>query len=87
MNILPCTDHLINNIVTSLLPADASLREQHLLRETLNGLVRLAKSEQMMEVKNNVRHLTGKLAEQTARTRLRSECSSVQGGGQQQFGF
>jgi hypothetical protein len=38
--------------------AAASARERHLYRESLHALVRLAKSELMMEMKANVRKLT-----------------------------
>ncbi|WP_147383854.1 hypothetical protein [Noviherbaspirillum sedimenti] len=38
---------------------NANLRQKHIFEQTLHALVRLAKSEQMMEIKANVRKLTG----------------------------
>lgn len=87
MNTLPRTEKLINDLVISMLPPESTLREQYVLREALNSLVRLAKSEQMMEVKNNVRRLTGSFAEQASRGRLRTGSIVVAGEGQQQFEF
>ncbi len=40
---------------------NANLREKHVFEQNLHCLVRLAKSEQMMELKANVRKLTGPL--------------------------
>ena len=40
---------------------NANLREKHVFEQNLQCLVRLAKSEQMMELKANVRKLTGPL--------------------------
>ena len=85
MKIESSTDQIISDLVTTLLPQGSSLREKHLLRETLNSLVRLAKSEQVVEMKNNVRRLTGPLVEQMARTRLRA--TGLDKGWQQQFEF
>jgi hypothetical protein len=87
MNTLPRTDQLINDLVAGLLPQESTLREKHVLREALTSLVRLAKSEQMMEVKNNVRRLTGPFTEQTYRARARSGSLPLKGAGQQQFEF
>jgi hypothetical protein len=86
MNILPRTDQLINDLVAGILPQESTLREKHVLREALKSLVRLAKSEQMMEVKNNVRRLTGPITEQTCHPRTRA-ILSPKGGLQQQFEF
>ena len=87
MNTLPRTDQLINDLVAGLLPQESTLREKHVLREALTSLVRLAKSEQMMEVKNNVHRLTGTFTEQTYRARARTGSLLLKGTRQQQFEF
>lgn len=51
------TDAMIDAMMSN--HADMSPREQHLLRQSLASLVRLAKSEQMLEIRTNVRTLTG----------------------------
>lgn len=81
------TDQVVSDLVSSLLPEDSTLRQQHVLREALNSLVRLAKSEQMVEVRTNVRRLTGTLTESAARNRSRVSGSAANGFGQQQFEF
>lgn len=87
MKIDSCTDKVVSDLVATLLPLESSIREKHVLREALNSLVRLAKSEQLLEVKNNVRRLTGPLTEPTSRLRLRSVSTSTANGWQQQFEF
>lgn len=82
-----CTDQVVSQLVANLLPSAASLRDKHLLRETLNSLVRLAKSEQILEMKNNIRHLTGLLAAGSTRARFRSPFMRSALGNQQQFEF
>jgi len=52
-------DTVIENLIDATLGGEAEIRSQHLLREALRGLVRLAKSEQMLEIKTNVYKLTG----------------------------
>lgn len=81
------TDQVVSDLVASLLPPDSSVREKHIVREALRGLVRLAKSEQMVEMKNNVRRLTGSLTDSVARARARSMGSTCDGYGQQHFEF
>ena len=87
MKIETSTDHLIRELVTNLLPTTSSVREKHLLREALNSLVRLAKSEQILEMKSNIRRLTGPLPATSTRSRFRASF----GGGhelcQQKFEF
>jgi hypothetical protein len=52
-------DMVIENLIDATLGGEAEVRSRHLLREALRGLVRLAKSEQMLEIKTNVYKLTG----------------------------
>jgi hypothetical protein len=87
MNTLPRTDQLINDLVAGMLPQESTLREKHVLREALTSLVRLAKSEQMMEVKNNARRLTGTIGTHTYRLRARTGILSPKVRAQQQFEF
>lgn len=86
MKLHTCTDQVVSDLIVSLLPQDCSMRQQHLLREALNSLVRLAKSEQMLEMKNNVRRLTGPVIDPAARGRVRHDGAAANGW-QQQFEF
>jgi len=54
-------DTVIENLIDASLGGEAEVRSRHVLREALRGLVRLAKSEQMLEIKTNVYKLTGTL--------------------------
>lgn len=86
MNLHTCTDQVVSDLISSLLPQDSSARQKHVLREALTSLVRLAKSEQMLEMKNNVRLLTGPMVEQVARGRSRSD-GAAPDDWQQKFEF
>ncbi|MCG2585733.1 hypothetical protein [Massilia sp. TS11] len=47
-------------VIEALVTADShDLRRQHVLRQALHGLVRQAKSEQMLEVRKHAARLTG----------------------------
>lgn len=65
------TDDVIENLVATML-SQASARERHLFRENLRVLVRLAKSEQVVEIKSNVRRLAGALEAHNARRRAKA---------------
>lgn len=52
------TDALISELVDAH-SARMNMREKYLLRESLYGLVRVARSELMMEIKTNALKLTG----------------------------
>lgn len=52
------TDRAIVEMMGTGIAKNMDARERYLFRESLHNLVRLAKSEQMMELKNNVRRLT-----------------------------
>lgn len=52
-------DTVIENLIDASLSGDADVRARHVMREALRGLVRLAKSEQMLEIKTNVTRLIG----------------------------
>lgn len=52
------TETAIEQLVTAFSGANATAREKHICREALRSLVRLAKSEQMLELKMDVDKLT-----------------------------
>jgi hypothetical protein len=58
---------VIENIVDATLGKEAMAREKHVFRESLRNLVRLAKSEQMLEIKENAKKLTGKITASASR--------------------
>lgn len=56
------TSHdMVKSLVDAYSAQNTSLRQKHVFEQTLLALVRLAKSEQFMEIKANVRKLTGPL--------------------------
>ncbi len=61
------TETVIEELVTATYGEDASIRDKHVYREALRGLVRLAKSEQLHEMKANVDKLAGANVARTAR--------------------
>lgn len=66
------TDQVIEDIVEATLGEDASAREKHVLRQSLYGLVRLSKAEQVADIKANVKRLAGALEVQSARRRAKA---------------
>jgi hypothetical protein len=53
------TDTVIEEMVAAAYGNTVSERQKHLYREALHALVRLAKAEQMRDMRCNVRKLTG----------------------------
>jgi len=54
------TSHaIVQSLIDAFAAQNSGLRQQHVYAQTLHALVRLAKSEQVMEIKANVRKLTG----------------------------
>jgi hypothetical protein len=53
------TDVIIEKLVVATCRDTTTSREKHIYREALRGLVRFAKSEQMLEMKANVDRLSG----------------------------
>lgn len=66
------TNAVIESLLTAILSEDAPSREKHIFRENLRCLVRLAKAEQVVEIKTNVRRLAGALEAQSARRRAKA---------------
>lgn len=53
------TEQMIADLMHSSFGEELGAREKYLFREALYSLVRLAKAEQMLEIKTNVHKLTG----------------------------
>ena len=71
------TDLAIHELVEAASGRGMSMRERHLLKESLRNLVRLAKSELLVEMKSNVSRLTGISAQSTRRARAAAaRCNS-----------
>lgn len=66
------TEGAIEVLVAANCGENANTREAHVYREALYGLVRLAKSEHMAELKNSVDKLTGASLMRTARRRTKN---------------
>jgi hypothetical protein len=86
------TDDVIENLIIATLGETASARQRHIYRENLRGLVRLAKSEKVAEIKANVQRVTGLLDAHSARRRAKAVliAQRIPGFGdhlQQQFEF
>ncbi|HVK93542.1 MAG TPA: hypothetical protein VM571_02310 [Noviherbaspirillum sp.] len=86
------TDCLIEDLIVATLGEDASARERHIHRESLHALVRLAKAEQLADIKANVKRLTGVLDAQSARRHTKAlllahRLSNTFDGAQRQFEF
>jgi hypothetical protein len=86
------TDSVIESLIAATLGDDATSRQRHIFRENLRGLVRLAKAEQVVEIKANVRRLAGALETHSARRRAKAVLMAQRLPGlldqaQQQFEF
>jgi hypothetical protein len=66
------TNSVIEDLIAATLSHDASARERHIFRENLRNLVRLAKVEQIVEIKDNVKKLAGAIEAHTARRRAKA---------------
>jgi hypothetical protein len=61
------TETAIDDLVAATCGENATAREKHVCREALRGLVRLARSEHLCEMKANVEKLTGAAVARAAR--------------------
>ena len=68
----PSTEQVITDLIDTLYGRDLTVREKYAFRESLRGLVRLAKSEQMLEMKANVKKLTG-VTSPTVQRRIKAD--------------
>jgi hypothetical protein len=62
----------IEDLVAANCGETATARQKHIYREALRGLVRLAKAEQLREMKTSVDRLTGAIAARAARRQTRA---------------
>ncbi len=82
MNARPSTEEAVAEFLSAHYCSALSERERHVYRQALHALVRLAKSELMMEMRANVKKLTG-VAPKRPRERSRHAAAPRQ----QQFEF
>ena len=66
------SQQIIEDLIAATLGENATAREKHVLRESLRSLVRLAKVEQVMDIKASVQRLAGVLESQAARRRAKA---------------
>lgn len=57
MDINDSIHSIVEELISATYGTDISAREKHVFREALLGLVRLAKAEQMYEVRNDINKL------------------------------
>jgi hypothetical protein len=86
------TDDVIESLIVATLGEQPNARQRHMYRESLRSLVRLAKAEQVVEIKASVKRLTGILDSQSARRRakailLAQRLPGIFDQAQQQFEF
>lgn len=86
------SDTVIESLINATLGEEATLRQKHVYREALHSLVRLAKSEQVVEIKTSVKKLTGAIEAASARRRakavlLAQRLPGILNQAQQQFEF
>jgi hypothetical protein len=72
MKTRPNTDIAIEDLVNAVCGENATFREKYVYREALRGLVRLAKSETMLEMRTSVDKLAGAIAARAARRQARA---------------
>lgn len=58
MKTIYSSEELIEELLTTTYDGHISTRQKHILREALRSLVRLAKAEQMLEIRTDVNKLT-----------------------------
>lgn len=86
------TDQVIENLISATAGEDTTARQQHIFRENLRNLVRLAKAEQVVEIKTSVKRLAGALEAHHARRRtkailLAQRLPDILDGAQKKFEF
>jgi hypothetical protein len=72
MKIPSATDLLIDTLVDATYEDEANIRQRFVFREALLGLVRMAKSEQLLEMRTTVEKLIGGKQSSGARQRTKS---------------
>ncbi len=65
------TDRMIEELISSIYGGRADARTRYLFSHALHGLVRLAKAEQMKEIRRDLERATGSISAVTAREETR----------------
>jgi hypothetical protein len=84
------TEKVIEDLLVATYGYKTSMREQYNFRQALYCLVQLAKAEQVLEIKTNVKKLTGSIMSLESRRKTRSILQRVEATalhGQQQLEF
>lgn len=63
----PTTQEMVESLTSAYCAQHADIRQRHVFEQTLHALVRLAKSEQMLEIKASVKKLTGAIVAEPER--------------------
>lgn len=89
MKITSSTDVLIEDLIDATYGADTNTRQTFIFKEALLGLVRLAKAEQVLEMRTNLAKLIGdpSLATGRQRTKYRQRTQENSGRWPQQLEF
>jgi hypothetical protein len=89
MNIPLSTDILVEDLLNATYGNSASTREKFVFRQALLGLVRLAKAEQVFEMRTTVEKLIGGKTSVASRqrNRQRGRNDARSGGGPEQMQF
>ena len=89
MKITSSTELLIENLLEATYPCNASGRQKFVFKEALLGLVRLAKAEQVLEMRTTVENLIGtsSIYNGRQRTKLRQRHGVQSGRLPQQMEF
>ena len=70
------SDELMQEFLTAAMANQGSVREQYLMRETFYSLLRLARSEQLMDIRTSVNRLVPASLRPTAHRKSRGKCAS-----------
>jgi hypothetical protein len=84
------TEKVIEDLLVATYGYKTSMREQYNFRQALYCLVQLAKAEQVLEIKTNVKKLTGSIMSLESRRKTKSILQRVEATalhGQQQLEF
>ena len=70
------SDDLMQEFLTAATANQGSVREQYLLRETFYSLLRLTRSEQLMDIRNSVNRLVPASLRTSTHRKSRGKCAS-----------
>jgi len=83
---MPTSENIIDELIVAVYGYASGSREQFVFLQALHGLVRLAKTEQMLEVRMNVERAAGASAGSSSRRQTRAilrriglDCNARQG--------